>query len=126
MRACFVSFSLLIVNPAVALALPAATAVSVPQPESASIETNERPSDYLHVARSALVLGRIKAAQEALEMAQTRLLDRSVPLGQTLNPSGNPTSDQIFQARQALSTGDRSTCMRLIDTAISSATAQGL
>jgi hypothetical protein len=28
--------------------------------------------------------------QQSLEMAQTRLLDRSVPMGQTNNPSDNP------------------------------------
>src|SRR5262249_42495878 len=42
---------------------------------------------YLQAARSALVAGRTGEAQQALEMAQTRALDRSVPLFQTNAPS---------------------------------------
>jgi hypothetical protein len=85
-----------------------------------------RPSDYLRAAQSALAAGHAGEAQSALEMAQTRMLDRSVPLGQTDNPSDNPTSGQISQARQALAARDRATCMQLIQAAITSATAQGL
>ena len=90
------------------------------QPEGA------RPSDYLRAAQNALAAGRIGEAQEALEMAQTRMLDRSVPLGQTNDPSNNPTVGQIAQARQALAARDRATCMQLLQTAIGSATAEGL
>ena len=64
--------------------------------------------------------------ESALEMAQTRMLDRSVPLGQTDNPSDNPTIRQITQARQALAAQDRAACLQAIQAAIASATAQGL
>ena len=87
---------------------------------------SETPSAYLRAAHRALVAGRIGEAQEALEMAQTRLLDRSVPLGQTDRPSNNPAVGLISQALQALAVRDRMTCMQFIQTAIESAAAQGL
>jgi hypothetical protein len=84
-----------------------------------------RPSDYLRAAQSALTGGRTGEAEEALERAQTRMLDRSVPLGQTNDASDNPTIGQISQARQALAARNRVACLQLIETAIGSATAQG-
>jgi hypothetical protein len=86
----------------------------------------QRASDYLKAAQGALAAGRNAEARQALEMAQTRMLDRSVPLGQTNNPSDNPTVLQISQALQALQARDRATSMQLIQAAIGSATAQGL
>jgi hypothetical protein len=74
----------------------------------------------------ALTAGRFGEAESALEMAQTRTLDRSVPLGQTGNPSDNPTIGEIGQARAALAAHDQATCVQMIQAAITSATAQGL
>jgi hypothetical protein len=85
-----------------------------------------RASDYLRAAQGALAAGRNGEAQEALEMAQTRMLDRSVPMRQTNNPSDNPTVGQISHALQALAAHDRASCLRFIQSAIESATAQGL
>jgi hypothetical protein len=104
---------------------PGANTVLAPLP-SPNLPPGQRPSDYLHAAQSALAAGRTGEAQEALEMAQTRMLDRSVPMGQTNNQSDNPTIVQIAQARQALAARDRATCLQLIQAAIGSATAQGL
>jgi hypothetical protein len=72
---------------------------------------------YLHAAEGALAIGRTGETQQALEMAQTRLLDRSVPLGQTDSPSTNPTVGLISQALHALAAGDRAGCMTLIQSA---------
>ena len=58
--------------------------------------------DYLRAAQSALQAGRTGETQQALEMAQTRLLDRSVPQAQTNNPSDNPAVTQVSQALKAL------------------------
>jgi hypothetical protein len=123
---------------ALALCVPLVTALSgaaLAQPSGASTvlaplppppaAASERPSDYLRAAQGALAAGRRGEAQEALEMAQTRMLDRAVPLGQTNNPSDNPTIGQISQALQALAAHDRATCMQAIQTAMASATAQG-
>ena len=60
------------------------------------------PVDYLRAAQASLQAGRTGEAQQSLEMAQTRLLDRSVPLGQTNTPSGNPAVTQVSQALRAL------------------------
>jgi hypothetical protein len=91
-----------------------------------SVPENSPPSAYLQAAQAALAAGRIGQAQEALEMAQTRLLDRSVPLGQTNDPSDNPAVGQISQALQALQARDRAGCMHWIETAIGTLTKQGL
>jgi hypothetical protein len=56
-------------------------------------------------------------------MAQTRLLDRSVPMGQTNNPSDNPAVTQVSQALRALAVGDRAQAMQMIQSAIPAATA---
>jgi len=51
-------------------------------------------------------------------MAETRALDRSVPLFQTNTPSRNPLVDKINQALQALGTGDRARTVQLIESAL--------
>jgi hypothetical protein len=79
--------------------------------------------DFLRAAQSALQAGRTGEAQQSLEMAQTRLLSRSVPMGQTNNPSDHPAVSQISQALRALSAGDRAQTMQLIQAAIPAATA---
>ena len=86
----------------------------------ADLPEGARPSDYLRFAQDALAAGRPLDAQEALEMAQTRLLDRSVPLGRTRNPIVDVSVEQIGQARRALAAHDRPACMDLIQDAIRS------
>jgi hypothetical protein len=75
--------------------------------------------EHLRAARSSLVAGRTGQAQQSLEMAETRLLDRSVPQGQTDIPSASPLVAQIRDARKALGDGDRAQAMLLIDRALS-------
>lgn len=82
---------------------------------------NSPPSAYLRAAQGALATGRTGEAQQALEMAQTRMLDRSVPYGQTNSVSENPGVVAINRALQALAAGDRATCMAQIQAALSSA-----
>ncbi len=77
------------------------------------------PVQFLHAARSALATGRTGEAQQAMEMAETRLLDRSTPLFQTNDPSRNPLIKQIGEARRALGSGDRAQSMQLLDSALS-------
>jgi hypothetical protein len=125
MRNLLFAAPLLIALSAGALAQPAGNTVLAPLP-SPNLPQGDQPSDYLRAAEGALAAGRNGEAESALEMAQTRMLDRSVPLGQTNNPSDNPTIRQISQALQALAAHDRAGCMQLIQTAIASAQAQGL
>ncbi len=95
-------------------------APNLPSPQ---VGPNASPVDYLRAAQSALASGRTGETQQALEEAQTRLLDRAVPYGQTNNPSDNPAVAQITQALHALAAGDRAQCMQLIQSAIPAAQA---
>jgi hypothetical protein len=112
-----------VAQPIVPEAPPRLVRSGLPAP---ALPENSPPSAYLHAAQGALAAGRIGEAQEALEQAQTRLLDRSVPLGQTNEPSNNPAIGQISQALQALAARDRATCMHWIETAMGTLSAQGL
>ena len=94
-----------------------------PNLPSPSLGPDSSPADYLRAAQASLQAGRTGEAQQSLEMAQTRLLDRSVPLGQTNNPSDNPAVTQISQALQALAARDRAQAMQLIQAAIPAANA---
>jgi hypothetical protein len=96
---------------------------ALPAPD---LPENAKASDFLRAAQGAVAAGRIGQAEESLEMAQTRLLDRSVPLFRTHDPSKNPAVGQIARARQALSAGDRPACLQAIQAAIASTTAEGL
>ena len=95
-------------------------APNLPSPE---LSEGASAQAYLIAARNALAAGKTGEAQQAMEMAQTRLLDRSVPLFQTNTPSANPVVAQISQALQALAVGDKPRCMALIEAAIPNAKA---
>jgi hypothetical protein len=88
-----------------------------------TVGPNATAVDFLRAAQSSLQAGRTGEAQQSLEMAQTRLLDRSVPMGQTNTPSDNPAVTRISQALQALGAHDRAQAMQLIQSAIPAATA---
>ena len=95
-----------------------------PNLPSPHVGPNANPVDYLRAAQSALSAGRTGEAQQSLEMAQTRLLDRSTPQFQTGNASDNPAVGQISQALKALGSGDRAQAMSLIQAAMPAAMAQ--
>ncbi len=64
------------------------------------------PDAYLAAANRALEHHQGGEAQEALERAETRLLDRSVPAGQGNMPERDPRLTQIHDARMALANRD--------------------
>jgi hypothetical protein len=97
--------------------------VIAPNLPTPPIGPNAGAVDYLRAAQTSLQAGRTGEAQQALEMAQTRLLDRSVPMGQTGNPTDNPAVTQISQALKALAAGDRAQTLQLVQAAIPAATA---
>ena len=76
--------------------------------------------DYLRAARASLVAGQSGQAQQSLEMAETRALDRSVTQGQTDTPSHSALVSEIRDARHALGDGDSTHAIQLIDLALSS------
>jgi hypothetical protein len=94
-----------------------------PNLPSPPLGPNASPRDYLVAARNSLAAGRTGEAQQALEMAQTRLLDTSVPLNQTSTPIQGPAIDAISRALQALGAHDRAGAMQSIDQAIPLASA---
>ena len=93
------------------------------EPAEPACGAGRESADYLRAAQASLPAGRTGEAQQSLEMAQTRLLDRSVVMGQTDNPSDNPAVSQISQALKALAHGDRAQTMQLIQSTIPIATA---
>jgi hypothetical protein len=97
---------------------PAQQAVIAPALPMPDVGEDGPATAYLRAAEAALATGRTGEAQQALEMAQTRLLDRSVPLGQTGVPSADPAVAQISAALQALAAGDRMGCVTQIQAAL--------
>ena len=87
-----------------------------PNLPSPPVGENAPIRDYLMAARAALFAGRTGEAQQALEMAETRALDRSVPLFQTNVASQDPVVEDIKRALHALSAGDRGQVVQIIET----------
>ncbi len=85
----------------------------LPDPLGAAV--NASPRQLLLVARQALQSGQTGAAQQALEQAETRLLDRSVPPSRASEPIRGPLVSQVGNARQALGHGDIPGSIRIID-----------
>ena len=92
-------------------------APTLPQPD---LGENSGPHDYLRTARTAIIAGRTGAAQQSLEMAQTRSLDRAVMPGQSIAPTDSRFVGQIRDALGALAAGDRARAIALIDIALAS------
>ncbi len=90
-------------------------APTLPAPE---LGAGASPVAYLEAARRSLAAGRTGEAQEALERAQTRLLDRSVEAGNTGVPSADPAVAGIRDALRALAAHDRAGAVRIVDATI--------
>ena len=82
-----------------------------------ALSDNTSPLDFLNSARDALAHRRTGEAQEALERAEARALDRAVPLFQTDKPVEDPLVTQIRQARFALGSNDIEHATQLIASA---------
>jgi hypothetical protein len=93
-------------------AAPPIVSARLPTPP---LSAEASPVDFLRAARGALAAGRNGEARSALEMAQTRLLDRSVDAGTESVPSDNLAVKQITEAIDALATNDRMACLRYIE-----------
>jgi hypothetical protein len=74
----------------------------LPEPK---LGMNAGPDGYLRAADRALAAHKTGAAQQALEMAETRLLDRSTNVGDT-GPDQNPRIAAVSAARKALADKD--------------------
>ena len=81
--------------------------------------SGDTPTQLLTAAKNALRRNRTGEAQEALERAETRLLDRSTEQG--ANPlDTSPIVKQIGDAREAIASGDRARATSTIDSAMAS------
>ena len=75
----------------------------LPQP---AVGESGGPQDYLQAAKTALDSHKTGAAQQALEMAETRLLDRSTAVSASEQPDHDAVVQQVADARRALASGD--------------------
>ena len=86
-------------------------APSLPVP---AVGANGGPRAYLEAAQRALAAGQTGEAQEALERAQTRMLDRSVAPSRADVPDQQPGVEDVNNALHALSAGDRPRTQQII------------
>ena len=82
------------------------------------VPENDPPHAFLEAARSAVDRGQTGEAQEALERAETRLLDRAVGMNSAQEADDRRVVLDIGVARQALAAGDRHGTLRAIDDAL--------
>jgi hypothetical protein len=94
------------------------TSTIAPTLPSPAIGNDAMSRDYLRTARAALVAGHTGEAQQSLEMAETRALDRTVVLGHANTPSSSVYIARISDARRALGSGDSHYAIVLIDVAL--------
>jgi hypothetical protein len=85
---------------------------------------NSDPRQYLVAAEQAIAARRTGMAQEALERAESRLLDRSVAQGQVNSPDDNSAVAQIAAARHALGSGDLVTASNTVQLVLSGMSAE--
>jgi hypothetical protein len=93
-----------------------AAASMPPSLREASVKT------FLQAARRALAARRMGEAQEALERAETRLLQSSAGLPHTSSSDGEHTLRDIAAARSAAAARDRQGALRAIDDALTPVT----
>jgi hypothetical protein len=94
----------------------AAVAPTLPK---SGLGDNATSADYLRAARASLVAGHSGQAQQSLEMAETRALDRSVAQGETNVPSDSPMVSRIRDALHALGSRNNKKAVVFIDQALS-------
>jgi hypothetical protein len=94
---------------------PSTIAPRLPSPD---VGPGADPRQLLQAARGALAANRSGQAQEALERAETRLLDRVVDPSQIRVADTSPVVEDIRAARMALGAGERSKSAQMIDAAL--------
>ncbi len=93
--------------------------VIAPRLPTPGVGEDSTPRQFLEAAQRALTLGRTGEAQEALERAESRLLDRTVAPSRAGQPSQQPVISQVADARRALAAGDRAQAQQVIATILS-------
>jgi hypothetical protein len=80
--------------------------VIAPTPPEPNVAPNANAEQLLVAALQSLSNGQTGTADEALEQAETNILDRSVPQTQTDYTNNDPIVSQITQARTTLGYGN--------------------
>jgi hypothetical protein len=86
-------------------------APSLPRPD---VGIGAEPEAYLRAARDALTVGKTGLAQEALEMAETQMLHRSVMPGMSPAPADVPMVATVRDARMALGRGNAAEALSIL------------
>jgi hypothetical protein len=92
--------------------------VIAPRLPTPGVGDDASPVAFLQSAQRAMALGRTGEAQEALERAEARLLDRSVAPSRAGIPDEQPLVTMVGNARRALGEGDTAAADRLITDAL--------
>jgi len=96
-------------------AAPSTPAFLRPPPPGPVGGANASVPQLIADARAAPAGGKSGEAEQALEMAESRLLNRSVVPSTAGNPIGDPLVSLLSQARQAIGSGDTASAMQLLD-----------
>ena len=99
--------------------------VWAPKLPTPALGEDSPPAAFIQAAQAALAAGRLGEAQEAIERAESRALDRAVKPSLARDPSHQPLVLQLSQARQALADGDRMRAITLLDAAAGNREATG-
>jgi hypothetical protein len=76
--------------------------------------------DYAEAARTSLRAGKTGEAQQALEMAETRMLNRAMQNPSSPPPGAVAMVRELRAARQAIGANNTAEAMRILDTVLSS------
>lgn len=90
---------------------------SAPRLPTPAVAPNSGPDAFLRAAQQDVTARRTGAAEEALERAETRLLDQS----DASQPAATPAIKDVTAARDALEHGDATTARQDIDDALTAA-----
>ena len=85
-----------------------------PNLPSPAVPAGSPPRAFVEAAQRALVLGRTGEAQQALEQAETRMLDRSVAPSRADQPDQQAGIQAVTAALQSLAAGDRARTQQII------------
>jgi hypothetical protein len=89
-----------------------------PQLPTPFVDPNASPAAFMKAAEAAIAAGRLGEAQEAIERAESRVLDRAVRPSKAGQPSQQKLVRQLSDARQALGAGDKAGALRLLEAAL--------
>jgi hypothetical protein len=96
------------------------TSTIAPTPPEPAVGPDAGVSALLASANQSIASGQTGTADEALEQAETQILQRSVPQIQTDYTNNDPVVVQIGQARQALGNRDNAGATQIINQILAS------